>query len=121
VNKLPQGVPTQGTTHPPCPKWCEHHWDSDEDVREGIVTNIYRHHSSEHRMPYQCVGELPGHRDKVHEVVVSVLRYDSDDTVGETEIAIDGICPEQDALSVDAAERLALTLHHAVLTARAEM
>jgi hypothetical protein len=71
-------------------------------------------------MPYQCVGELPGHRHKVHEVVVSVLRYDGDHTVGETEIAIGGICSAQDALSVDAAEGLALVLHDAVQAARAE-
>jgi hypothetical protein len=117
VNKLSQGVPARGTTHPPCPQWCEHHWDSDGDVDEP---SIYRHHSSERRMPYQCVDELPGHRHEVHEVVVSVLRYDGDHTVGETEIAIGGICPAKDALSVDDAERLAVILHQAVLAARTE-
>jgi hypothetical protein len=117
VNKLSQGVPAQGTTHPPCPEWCEDHWDSDEDVRQGVETSIYRLHSYERRMPYRCVDEWPGSRHQVHEVVVSVLRYDSDHAVGETEIEIGSLCSEQ-ALSIDEAEGLALILQQAVLVAR---
>jgi hypothetical protein len=121
VNKPSRGVPAQGTTHPPCPQWCEYHWDSDEDVRKDVVTSIYRYHRSERTMPYRCGVELPGHRhEEDHEVVVSVMRYDGDYAVGKTQISIDGICIEEDALSVDDAERLAVILHQAVLTARTE-
>jgi hypothetical protein len=116
MSKLSQGVPAQGATHPPCPEWCEHHWDSDEDVRQGVETSIYRHHTSKRRMPYRCVDGRCGHR---HEVVVSVRRRDGDHAVGETVIAVGGLCPG-DALSVEDAGRLASILRHAELAARAE-
>jgi hypothetical protein len=48
-----------------------------------------------------------------------VERHDGDHAVGETVIAVSGLCPEE-ALSVDDAGRLVLILHYAVLAARAE-
>jgi hypothetical protein len=50
---------------------------------------------------------------------VSVQRHDGDCAVGETVIAVGGLCPGE-ALSVDDAGRLAMILHYAVLAARAE-
>jgi hypothetical protein len=39
MSKLSQPVLAQGTTHPPCPGWCEHHWDSNEDARQGVAAS----------------------------------------------------------------------------------
>jgi hypothetical protein len=116
MSKLSQPVPAQGATHPPCPGWYEHHWDSDEDARQDVGASVYRHHSSERRMPYRCVDGRPGHR---HEVVVSVRRHDGDYVVGETVIVVGGLCPG-DALSVEDAGCLASILRHAELSASAE-
>ena len=46
-------------------------------------------------------------------------RHDGDHAVGETVIAVGGLCPG-DALSVEDAGRLATILRHAELAARAE-
>ena len=85
-----RAVPTPDQfIHPPCPPWCDRHWDSDEALRAGLPENQFRHH---HGADVRVTLSTPPEEGRSKpvppmELVLTLDRYDDHGRVGDVAVS----------------------------------